>query len=739
MDSFLRPPSALQTAPGKTKCLRIHVPINTANPKSNVFSVPHLAKSQTRVNAPSSKIHDDPTPATHLGDVEMNEAMDMSEEGRADQQSNPDNGGGDGGVDKEYVADPPGKGHLRRRRLLPEDEYDMEDGFIDDSDVYGDDSGVQIIDEWRFGFFVWRGPIETFFDDISFADEFEPAKAPPTQKKKRAPAGNSSGINGKKRQLEKTSAPLSQALTASSSSSAVSASTLVMSSDAAVQPNVSSTAGITLTPIKSTSKAKVKSPQMSEGTVDVPAEQECLAPTTKSSDKSEKSCKKPTDRSNKDGKASSSKHRVSGVSESTGSKSDSNRKRKHSDIGMSAVTVPIEKKKRLSDTDRKSPNLSKESKTRPNEEASSSAFETTDSYKKKKKKHRDSSEYKKKDSSMILKRKEDKKDKKKLRDLSKKVAEKLKIFSEAAAKESFEERKTFPDALKPVLLELGVLAHRNNEFSENLFRHLKNSLPYNTFTIKRLLGRLILSDGVRRLRESLEKSYADFRGIVQTLCDQQGLEAIAGAQIAKAEICDSADTNVTPDRDRKKFKWSEELRLLLWNLLVQEWELEELFNTVKVIENDPDRGTEATVRKSAYSKLVALWPAGQMTTLEISQQYSAYKRRLASRLSANGMPDAPLPGYLENGSMLSSPSDRDIPKVIKLVREIFPDPKQEKRKEKEEKKREKEKEKAGTAFSDDKGPLPNGHRSTDEPAQPGVAALANAESASGLPPYVQSI
>ena len=45
------------------------------------------------------------------------------------------------------------------------DDYDLDDAFIDDSDLFGTEVNYTPPTKWDYGFFVWRGPVESFFDE----------------------------------------------------------------------------------------------------------------------------------------------------------------------------------------------------------------------------------------------------------------------------------------------------------------------------------------------------------------------------------------------------------------------------------------------------------------------------------------------------------------------------------------------------------------------------------------------
>ena len=58
----------------------------------------------------------------------------------------------------------------KRKRLDPEDDYDLNDNWIDDSDLYytqecGDGEVLPVGKEWDFGFFAWKGDVSQFLSE----------------------------------------------------------------------------------------------------------------------------------------------------------------------------------------------------------------------------------------------------------------------------------------------------------------------------------------------------------------------------------------------------------------------------------------------------------------------------------------------------------------------------------------------------------------------------------------------
>lgn len=59
----------------------------------------------------------------------------------------------------------------RKKKFDPEEEYDLHDDFIDDSDlmyqqIMVNEGQEEKVLEWNYGYFAWRGDVQSFIDEI---------------------------------------------------------------------------------------------------------------------------------------------------------------------------------------------------------------------------------------------------------------------------------------------------------------------------------------------------------------------------------------------------------------------------------------------------------------------------------------------------------------------------------------------------------------------------------------------
>lgn len=77
-----------------------------------------------------------------------------------------------------------------------------------------------------------------------------------------------------------------------------------------------------------------------------------------------------------------------------------------------------------------------------------------------------------------------------------------------------------------------------------------------------------------------------------------------------------------------KFKWDEDSRALIWNILCLEWEVAKLDNELNSYKKLAPNFKETSVRKTVYDKLSTFWPTGLMDSSTISKEYSMIRSRV---------------------------------------------------------------------------------------------------------------
>ncbi|KAJ3358045.1 hypothetical protein HDU83_000102 [Entophlyctis luteolus] len=653
---------------------RLHLPLDLTDTRNNVFNVPELLarfkKRSLRAAAAKSKGSTETAGADAATDPAMVDptetGMDIDKQASSDDADDDDAEDGDNAADEEGThkanddqvnghdasADDSGEGgdtdssssdgdedeeqpkqRVRQKRTDPTNVYDIEDDFIDDSELMS--AGIPARSTRlannlaTLGFFVWKGGFEPLTKEIPFKDHFEVHRSP-AQKPKRMGRLSfpSSEKPAKERQQKKI---------------AVDPSPLKPAGPAA--PNTDSGPP---SPARG-SQPLPATAQDGSSNAGPPAKRKRAA-TAASGLKSVVAS--ATGHSGKDGE------QAPGASEQP-------KKKRVSTGGAQSVAGTAASSVSASAANSSSTNPAGNVQAGSTEDAGEDA---------------------------------DDKRKGKKAPLSTAVDITMKYLKQERKKESFDDKKTFPEKLRPPLLECCKTAVQHDELDENFVRHLKKVLPYNSFTLRRLVGRTMLNYGLMKAKVGLELKTAEFHGLVDTLCQQQGID---GPQ-DPANNSDHQQSNPGPESissltvvpERKKFRFNEELKVVLWNLLVMEWEQVELKHLLDVLEagggsvsNEGGSGgsgpnvvklTDASVRKSVYAKLVPFWPSGWMSSNDISREYSLFKRRINLRAAAAGATATVDISNLSNlyivdgvASVCTAVDTREVFRILKAMKAMF--------------------------------------------------------------------
>ncbi|TPX77528.1 hypothetical protein CcCBS67573_g01229 [Chytriomyces confervae] len=616
--------------------IRIRVKLDPLNPQANVFSFPRLVAKQqrSRLKAQSAKT-DEPEvivldtesetekekdkekekegDSDHDKDNDMDNDNDSDAENNADAESSADS-------DQSSVVEGEQKEARPRRRNDPTNVYDIDDNFIDDSDMYdGTGAGSGSITDWEYGFFVWRGPVENFHEDIAFQDFFEAPRAPIPKKKRGGPIPKSGGQSSKKA----TDVSPTKNASAANATSPTSANLndAAISSSEGPGSNSNAISSLTVVPIPDVKKRKRVSA--------VPTPSKKLSTIEGSGGDGAESSTAPTPKVVK---------------------------KKRIDSALTPSMAGVAAAPALASPSRV--------KAEPGGEVAASNLAGDD---------------------------EDKKAKRKaMAPLSPAVEVTVNYLKNEREKESFENKKNFPQNLRPPLLEAAKMAVLHDEMDENFIKHMKKILPYNSFTLKRLVGRILLNHAIMQSKINLSMKTTEFHNLVKSLCAQQGIDG------PQETVTDPVPQTAAPESisslvavtEKKKFRFDEESKLAIWNLLVLEWEQAELTNLLNSLDgnNSGAKLTDANVRKAVYLKLVGFWPSGWMSTNDISREYSLYKRRVVSRVNANSAStNAPAQDvacmYIENATNMLTPDTREVFRILKSLKAFSWEKKEENKKE----------------------------------------------------------
>eukprot|EP00842_Homolaphlyctis_polyrhiza_P003702 jgi/Hompol1/4332/HPOL_003622-RA len=209
--------------------------------------------------------------------------------------------------------------------------------------------------------------------------------------------------------------------------------------------------------------------------------------------------------------------------------------------------------------------------------------------------------------------------------LPKCLLDSLEALRKEASTRKFDDKKQFPGALVPLVKRcvydaLDFLVHGDRFYNE-----LSQILPYSVVVLKRIVVKLAFPDRLLSTKDTVSSLYTRLQTAVDTAVQNQ---LKAASTEAPSQGTDAA---ADPSAQKPKFKWNDEVRVLMWNILCMEWELADLDNISSVLLGGPERFGQPAVRKAVYSKMCSFWPQTPhpwMDTNALSLQYSMFRKRL---------------------------------------------------------------------------------------------------------------
>ncbi|KAL9549394.1 hypothetical protein MBANPS3_005236 [Mucor bainieri] len=197
--------------------------------------------------------------------------------------------------------------------------------------------------------------------------------------------------------------------------------------------------------------------------------------------------------------------------------------------------------------------------------------------------------------------------------------------------EDFSNKAKFPAALKPTVLEAGLITLRKNRIiDDNLVFHLMQILPYNKFTLRKFLTTKSGQLRVEELQQEIDELAIKLKQTIDRMMPEQ--QRLFNEKLAQAQA--SSEPSNPDEEPTPKFKCNDEVRKILYDIIQTEEQSIHIANQV-AIHKDAEKKTEnlasdGKARKLMYQRLLSCWPEGWINSYEMSRQYSQYKSKVTA-------------------------------------------------------------------------------------------------------------
>ncbi|KAJ2356665.1 hypothetical protein GGF43_001923, partial [Coemansia sp. RSA 2618] len=222
-------------------------------------------------------------------------------------------------------------------------------------------------------------------------------------------------------------------------------------------------------------------------------------------------------------------------------------------------------------------------------------------------------------------------------------------LAQATQGEAFTNRQRFPSSLKPALRQVcelsmaraleydrEILALTTPEhtvfawttpldivgFTTDIYHRLSSTLPYNRATVRKIVSKLLGHDLLTWKEQQLKQIEEGLKMRV----DEQ-IERNMGWIPVGARAKDG-DDSAAAGGSQVRWHWTTLSKHILFQYMVLTLNINELRNSLDQGPGKDGGYREQQARKDAYAHLVNLWPGSSMSTYEISRAYSSRKSLL---------------------------------------------------------------------------------------------------------------
>ncbi|KAF9964757.1 hypothetical protein BGZ70_005982 [Mortierella alpina] len=202
------------------------------------------------------------------------------------------------------------------------------------------------------------------------------------------------------------------------------------------------------------------------------------------------------------------------------------------------------------------------------------------------------------------------------------------LLAELARSETWEKKSKFPTRLRAPLFKCAKIALLTRStgylIEDNFFVHLQTIMPYNKFTLKKLIYKNILPAWLRELEDQNITLIAKFKTQVLSVGGPPSETSLASKTLAQTD---------TESGKKPAFSWTQGLRLLLWEIMEKSMEIRASMKELCQIDSTtfPTNRSEFQTRRMVYDEILACFPQGWVGASEIARQYLLLKEKITGQ------------------------------------------------------------------------------------------------------------
>ncbi|PIA19154.1 hypothetical protein COEREDRAFT_79126 [Coemansia reversa NRRL 1564] len=228
-------------------------------------------------------------------------------------------------------------------------------------------------------------------------------------------------------------------------------------------------------------------------------------------------------------------------------------------------------------------------------------------------------------------------------------------LKQATQNEAFTNRQRFPSSLKPSLrqvcelsmaraleydremLALDVPEHRVFAwstptdivgFTTNIYHRMSAILPYNRATVRKIVSKLLGQDLLTWKEQQLKQIEEGLKARV----DEQIEKNMGWIPVAVRAGAKDGEELGSGGGSQVRWHWTTLSKHVLFQYMVLTLNINELRNSLGQNTGKDGAYREQQARKDAYARLVKLWPGSSMSTYEISRAYSSRKSLIEKQI-----------------------------------------------------------------------------------------------------------